>query len=122
LGLGNYRYLPLIDFYFNVSLGKEKSFPYKLQLKKEDIAKLGISKVKFTPAKFDMGGVKEKWITSSVGSYLITWNFSQIKNFGIVDDYVIKKCPGNIVAQQFRYGKENEIIFSSDHDVFVQKR
>jgi hypothetical protein len=108
---------------FDVSMGKEKPIPYKLQLRPQDLAKLGIREVKFTSAKFDTGeSIEEKWIITSTGPYLITWNFDKVKKFGIVDDYKIKKCPEKVVADQFRYNYANEVVVTLPDDVVLQKR
>lgn len=108
---------------FDVSMGKEKPVPFKLQLRPQDISKNKIKQIKFTPAKFDTGeSIKEQWIITSTGPYLITWNFDKIRRFGIVDDYKIKKCPEKVVADQFRYNAADQVVVTLPDDVVLQTR
>lgn len=85
-----------------------KSKPRRLQLKPEHVAAMG-KPVCFTPAKFNTGPGDEKTIVSSSGPYVITWNFRRIK-LGNTHDYVIKQYEEDIVADNFKFGQDRNII------------
>ena len=66
---------------FEVSMGKEKPDPIKLQLHVKDLAKYKINSVNFTKAHFNNFNVSSKEHTSIVtttGPYVITWNLRRI--------------------------------------------
>ena len=74
---------------FEFRMGKEKPTPIRLALKTSDIAKFGIKKLAFRPAKFNnftVGGKEEISIVSSTDDILVTWNFKRIKR-GLRPDY-----------------------------------
>lgn len=74
---------------FEARMRKEKPTPIRLALKTSDIAKFGIKKLNFRPAKFNnftVGGKDEISIVSSTGDILVTWNFKRIK-LGLRPDY-----------------------------------
>lgn len=74
---------------FEARMGKEKPTPIRLALKTSDIAKFGIKKLNFRPAKFNnftVGGKDEISIVTSTGDVLVTWNFKRIKR-GLRPDY-----------------------------------
>jgi VID27 C-terminal WD40-like domain/VID27 PH-like domain len=99
----------------------DMSAPRKLQLRAEDILQYGMSPIKFTTAHFDVGPDAERWIVTSSGPFIITWNFKKIKK-GIVSGYKIKKCYQNVVADQFRYTHPDQIVVTCPDQVLLQKR
>ena len=102
---------------FTKSLGAKKPAPIRLQLKPEHAAYVG--EISFTPAKFNIGSSgPEKFIVTSTGPFVITWNFRRIKQ-GKVFDYTIKQYQDNVVADQFKFNDNRAIVVALPHDVKV---
>lgn len=123
-------YLLLIDTLigdgrYKGSLGFDRSFPAdskpiprRLQLKPEHLAYMQ-TEVSFTPARFNTGvNEEEKTIVTSTGPFVITWNFKRVKQ-GRTDDYQIRKYQSNVVADNFKFGTDRNVIVALEHDVFM---
>ncbi|KAJ9108936.1 hypothetical protein QFC21_000258 [Naganishia friedmannii] len=123
-------YLLLIDTLighgrYQGSLGFDRSFPAdakpiprRLQLKPEHLAYMQTD-VNFTPARFNTGIDKEeKTIVTSTGPFVITWNFKSVKR-GKFDDYSIRKYQSNVVADDFKFGTDKNVIVALEQDVFM---
>jgi hypothetical protein len=80
------------DTGFNKRMGDQKPVPIRLKLRPEHIAYMGVE-VNFTRARFNTGESDEKYIVTSTGPYVVTWNFRRVKA-GKLFDYVIKKVGG----------------------------
>ncbi|RKP10131.1 VID27 cytoplasmic protein-domain-containing protein [Thamnocephalis sphaerospora] len=94
----------------------KKPVPKRLQLKPEHVAYMG-SQVSFTVARFNTGiNEHEKTIVTSTGPYVITWNFRRVKQ-GKLYDYQIKQYDENVVADNFKYGQDRNIIVALPDDV-----
>jgi hypothetical protein len=110
------------------SLGFDRSFPAdskpiprRLQLKPEHVAYMD-SAVNFTPARFNTGvNETEKTIVTSTGKYVITWNFRRLKQ-GRTDDYNIKQYDSRVVADNFKYGADKNIIVALEHNVIMANK
>jgi hypothetical protein len=100
----------------------KKPKPIKLTLHPTDLVTYNIKKIDFTPAHFNMSSTgSEKWIVTSTGKYIITFNFSRVvagKQFA----YKIKKCNDKIVSDNFRYGLDNEVVVVEPHNLYVEER
>lgn len=123
-------YLLLIDTLigdgrYKGSLGFDRSFPAdskpiprRLQLRPEHLAYMQHD-VSFTPARFNTGIDKEeKTIVTSSGPFVITWNFKRVKQ-GKLDDYQIKKYQSNVVADDFKFGTDRNLVVALEQDVFM---
>jgi len=104
---------------FESRMGKEKPAPRRLQLRREHIAKMG--NVAFTPARFNTGTDKETSIVTSTGPYVITWNFSKVKQ-NVLDEYQVKQFSEVIVGDEFRYGTDKAIVVATPNDVSMAKK
>ncbi|RKP23246.1 VID27 cytoplasmic protein-domain-containing protein, partial [Syncephalis pseudoplumigaleata] len=94
----------------------KKPVPKRLQLKPEHVAYMG-SAVSFTVARFNTGiNEHEKTIVTSTGPYVITWNFRRVKQ-GKLYDYQIKQYQEDVVADNFKYGQDRNIIVALPDDV-----
>ncbi|KAI8803463.1 VID27 cytoplasmic protein-domain-containing protein [Cladochytrium replicatum] len=93
---------------FQKPMGEKKPHPKRLQLKPEHVAWMG-TEVNFTPAHFNAGEGDEKSIVTSTGPFVITWNFRRVKQ-GKLWDYQIKKYADNVVADNFKFGADRNII------------
>jgi hypothetical protein len=94
----------------------KKPTPKRLQLKPEDVAYMGCQ-VSFTPARFNTGiNELEKTIVTSTGPYVLTWNLRRVK-LGKVDEYQIRRYDDNVVADNFRFGQDRNIIVTLPDDV-----
>lgn len=80
------------------------------------------SAVNFTPARFNTGvNETEKTIVTSTGKYVITWNFRRLKQ-GRTDDYSIKQYDSRVVADNFKYGADKNIIVALEHNVIMANK
>ncbi|WWC90654.1 uncharacterized protein L201_005590 [Kwoniella dendrophila CBS 6074] len=139
-------YLLLIDTLigdgrYKGSLGFDRSFPAdskpiprRLQLKPEHIAYME-DPVSFTPARFNTGvNEAEKTIVTSTGKYVVICKFvlfrawlTQIGNFrrlkqGRIDDYQIKQYDSRVVADNFKFGADKNIIVALEHNVVMANK
>lgn len=106
---------------FTKSMGKEKPAPKRLQLKPEHVAFMG-SQVSFTTARFSTGSAEERSIITSTGPFVITWNLRRVKQ-GKLFDYQIKRYEDTVVADNFRYGQDRNIVVTlPDHVTMISKK
>ncbi|CAM6031479.1 unnamed protein product [Sphagnum compactum] len=63
----------------------------------------------FTEAHFSTGLANEKSIIASTGPYVITWSLKTIRQ-GRLYDYSIRKYSDDIVADNFKFGQDKNII------------
>ncbi|WVR00053.1 hypothetical protein IAU59_007195 [Kwoniella sp. CBS 9459] len=116
------------DGRYKGSLGFDRSFPAdskpiprRLQLKPEHVAYME-DPVSFTPARFNTGvNEAEKTIVTSTGKYVITWNFRRLKQ-GRTDDYQIKQYDSRVVADNFKFGADKNIIVALEHNVLMANK
>lgn len=110
---GNYKG----QYGFTRSFAKDsKPTPRRLQLRPEHVAYMD-TPISFTPARFNTGiDEDEKTIVTSTGPYVVTWNFRRVKS-GKLDDYQIKKYADNVVADNFKFGADRNIIVTLPNDV-----
>ncbi|KAJ3070723.1 hypothetical protein HDU98_006244 [Podochytrium sp. JEL0797] len=108
---------------FEKSLGDQKPIPIRLQLRAEHVAYMGGS-VSFTPARFNTSGgsgsagFEETSIVTSTGPFVVTWNFRRVKQ-GKLNDYTIKQYGQDIVADNFKFGGDKNIIVALPEDVHM---
>ncbi len=106
---------------FDVQMGKEKPKPILLKIKANDIAKYKLDELVFSPARFNVNKQDgETNIITSLGDYVINWNFSRVKK-GIFDDYKIKRVYQNVVDNQFKFNR-NQIVLTMDHKLRIQNQ
>lgn len=106
---------------FNAQMGKEKPNPKLLKVKAIDVSKYGLDKLFFTPARFNVNKqTGETNIITSMGDYVINWNFTKIKK-GILDDYKIKNVNQHILDNQFKFNRD-QIVVTMDHKLRVQNQ
>ncbi|ORY06086.1 Vid27 family protein [Basidiobolus meristosporus CBS 931.73] len=99
----------------------EKPAPKRLQLKPEHVAYMN-EPVAFTPAKFNTSEAEdERTIVTSTGPYVITWNFRRVKQ-GRLDDYQIKRYTDTVVADNFKFGEDRNIVVALPQDVTMVKK
>ena len=108
---------------FSGRMGKEKSTPLKLAILPKDRIKYKIDQVLFTKARFNTGTLQnsyERWIVTSCGDFVITFDFDKIKK-GHRDAYKITNTKGQVVRDVFRHNHQNEIVIAQTEDVFMSK-
>jgi hypothetical protein len=100
---------------FQISMGKSKPVPIKLQLRPEDAVKYKLRQICFRKAHFDMGGAgkKEHLIVSATGHLLVTWVLKSVQR-GRIYDYTIRAYDENVVADQFRFGHTDVVVALPD--------
>ena len=124
------KYLLLVDVMnkdgrksgFNKTLKvNDRTTPIRLQMKQSDINKYGLTNSNYTAAKFNMNKNGENNIITSLGEYIIIWNFSDIKK-GKFLNYKIKKIDDTIIDNKFKIGKGNKIIITLPYKVRIQNQ
>ncbi len=106
---------------FTAQMGKEKPNPRTLKIKPIDVNKYHLEGLNFTSAKFNVSKENaETNIITSLGDYVVVWNFSKIRK-GILDDYKIKKVNQNVIENQFKFNR-NQIVVTMDHKLRIQNQ
>lgn len=73
--------------------------------------------LKFTKAHFNVGlDSKEQTIVTSTGPYAITWSLKKILR-GDADPYLIKMYSNDVVADNFKFGSDKNVIIALKDDV-----
>ena len=130
-------YLLLIDTLqkdgrYEGKLGFERSFakdskpqPRRLGLQPNHVAqfqhetKAGVS---FTPAKFNSGiDSTETSIITSTGPFLVSWSLKKVLE-GKKDPYNIKRYSDNVVADNFEFGSDKNVIMALPNEVEMAAR
>ncbi|GAA6039632.1 hypothetical protein JCM8097_002227 [Rhodosporidiobolus ruineniae] len=104
----------------------EKPAPKRLTLRPEHVAHMqevcgdGVS---FTPAKFNaaLNGDPERTIVTSTGPFIVAWNFRQVKQ-GNTANYTLRRFGADVVADNFKFGGDREIIVTLPENVFVEEK
>lgn len=114
-------------------LGFEKSFakdskpqPRRLGLQPAHVAQFQHETkqpLAFTPARFNTGvDSEETSIITATGPFIITWNLKQVLA-GRKDPYTIKRYGENVMADNFRFGSDKNVIVALPNEVnMVQKK
>ncbi|KAF9510843.1 hypothetical protein BS47DRAFT_1377366 [Hydnum rufescens UP504] len=105
-------------------LGFDRSFPAdkkplakRLTLTPQHVAYMG--EISFTPARFNTGPDQvEKSIVTSSGPYVIAWDFNRVKK-GQKDKYEIKQYGDTVVADNFRFGDDSDIVVALANNVLM---
>ncbi|KDQ20677.1 hypothetical protein BOTBODRAFT_26693 [Botryobasidium botryosum FD-172 SS1] len=115
--IGNGRYAGSLGFDRSFP-AESKPVPKRLQLKPEHVAFMGAA-VNFTPAKFNTGPDQtENTIVTSSGPFVIAWDFTRMKA-GRADKYDIRRYDDTVVADNFRFGNDKDIIVALSNDVLM---
>ena len=99
----------------------ERKTPLRLQIKTTDIAKFGLNNANYTHAKFNMNKNGENNIITSLGEYIIIWNYNDIRK-GKIANYKIKKVNELVIDNDFKFGKGNKIIITMPTKVRIQNQ
>ncbi|BGP37527.1 Vacuolar import and degradation protein 27 [Rhodotorula kratochvilovae] len=105
----------------------EKPTPRRLTLRPEHVAHMqevqGGEGVCFTPAKFNaaLTGEPERTIVTSTGPFIVAWNFRQVKA-GNTHNYTLRRFSDDVVADNFKFGGDREIIVTLPENVFVEEK
>ncbi|GAA5825080.1 hypothetical protein JCM3770_004730 [Rhodotorula araucariae] len=105
----------------------EKPTPRRLTLRPEHVAHMqevqGGEGVCFTPAKFNaaLTGEPERTIVTSTGPFIVAWNFRQVKA-GNIHNYTLRRFSDDVVADNFKFGGDREIIVTLPENVFVEEK
>ncbi|GAM40919.1 Vid27 family protein [Talaromyces pinophilus] len=114
-------------------LGFEKSFakdskpqPRRLGLQPAHVAQFQHETkqpLAFTPARFNTGvDSEETSIITATGPFIITWNLKKVLA-GRKDPYTIKRYGENVMADNFRFGSDKNVIVALPNEVnMVQKK
>ena len=104
---------------FTCCLKRARRKPKTLKLSPVDIIKYGLEDDCYTPAKFNVSkNNNETRITSSLGQYIIVWNFEDVKK-GIVDAYKIRNVNEFVLGNTTKFDK-NQLIITMPNKVRLQ--
>ena len=82
--------------------------PVTLKLNTKDIAKYDLQDKCFTPARFDLNENGVNNIITSLGEYIIIWNYNDIRKKRM--NYKIQKAGDLVIDNYFKVGQGNKII------------
>ena len=99
----------------------ERKTPLRLQIKTTDIVKYGLNNANYTPAKFNMNKSGENNIITSLGEYIIIWNYNDIRK-GKIASYKIKKVNDLVIDNDFKLGKGNKIVITMPTKIRIQNQ
>ena len=92
--------------------------PVTLRLNTKDIAKYDLQDKAFTPARFDLNESGLNNIITSMGEYIIIWNYNDIRKGKM--NYKIKKADDLVIDNYFKVGKGNKIIVGMPTKMRIQ--
>ena len=92
--------------------------PVTLRLNTKDIAKYDLQDKAFTPARFDLNESGVNNIITSMGEYIIIWNYNDIRKGKM--NYKIKKADDLVIDNYFKMGNGNKIIVGMPTKVRIQ--
>ncbi|KAK6090529.1 hypothetical protein P3W45_000626 [Vairimorpha bombi] len=110
----NYLLLYTVDGNYKNQVGKDKPVPKRLTLRPEHLAYIN-EEINFTPAKFSTDS-NESSIITSTGKYVVKWNLMDVLR-GKVFSYQLSKCSDLVVADNFEFGDNDNIIVTMPDDV-----
>ncbi|CAX40964.1 vacuolar import and degradation protein, putative [Candida dubliniensis CD36] len=104
----------------------KKPTPRRLALKPEHEAYMvrenGGKPLAFTPAYFNTGrDSKETTIVTSLGKYIVTWSMGKVL-LDKPNPYLVKRYTQNVIADNFKFGSNNEVIMALQDDVSMVSR
>ena len=99
----------------------ERKTPLRLQIKTTDVAKYGLTDANYTGAKFNVNKSGENNIITSLGEYIIIWNYNDIRK-GKIANYKIKKVNDLVIDNYFKVGKGNKIIIAMPTKMRIQNQ
>lgn len=95
---------------FTVCLKRAKRKPKTLKISPFDIVRYGLKDDSYTPARFNLSNTSsETTITTSLGPYIIIWNFEDVKK-GILDSYKLKNVNEYVLANTSRFDRNQMIV------------
>ena len=99
----------------------ERKTPIRLQIKTTHVAKYGLADANYTNAKFNVNKNGENNIVTSLGEYIIVWNYNDIRK-GKIANYKIQKVNDLVVDNYFKGGQGDKIIIAMPTKVRIQKQ
>ncbi|RMZ82289.1 hypothetical protein DV738_g1873, partial [Chaetothyriales sp. CBS 135597] len=111
---------------FEKAFGKDsKPQPRRLGLTPSHVAQFQHETgqpLSFTTAKFNTGeGTQETSIITSTGPFLVTWSLKKVVN-GTKDPYNIRRYGDTVVADNFEYGSDKNVILTLPNEVDMVSR
>ena len=111
---------------FEKSFGKDsKPQPRRLGLAPNHVAQFQHETghpISFTPAKFNAGeGTSETSIITSTGPFLVTWSLKKVLA-GNKDPYNIRRYGDTVIADNFEYGSDKNVILTLPNEVDMVSR
>ena len=97
---------------------EERREPLTLRISAKDMAKYDLEDKAFTPARFNLNESGVNNIITSLGEYVIFWNYNDIRKGK--KNYKIKKADDLVIDNYFKIGKGNKIIIGMPTKVRMQ--
>ena len=99
----------------------ERKTPIRLQVSTKDLSKYGLTEANYTKAKFNMNKNGENNIITSLGEYVIIWNYNDIRK-GKFMNYKIKIVNDLVIDNYFKAGTGNKILVAMPTKVRIQNQ
>ena len=99
----------------------DRKTPLRLQIKTTDVAKYSLNDANYTAAKFNKNKNGENNIITSLGEYIIIWNYNDIRR-GKIANYKIKKVNDLVIDNYFKVGSGNKIIIAMPNKIRIQNQ
>ena len=99
----------------------DRKTPIRLQVSTKDLSKYGLTEANYTKAKFNMNKNGENNIITSLGEYVIIWNYNDIRK-GKFMNYKIKKVNDLVIDNYFKAGTGNKILVAMPTKVRIQNQ
>ena len=96
----------------------ERREPLTLRINAKDLAKYDLEDKVFTPARFNLNENGANNIITSLGEYIIIWNYNDIRKGKM--NYKIKKADDLVIDNYFKVGNGNKIIIGMPTKVRMQ--
>lgn len=106
---------------FEKAFGKDsKPQPRRLGLSPTHVAQMMHSTkttISFTPAHFNAGvDGGETTVVTATGPYVVTWSMKKVLR-GTKDPYVLKKYDAEVMADNFKFGSDKNVIVALPNEV-----
>jgi hypothetical protein len=99
----------------------ERPRPIKLTISLKHLQLCKIDNLQLIPAKFDeRKGVKEMYIVSGFGEYLVIWNMAQVVR-GDLFNYKFTNIDGTLVQTEFMVNNVKKLILTTSSGIVIKE-
>ncbi|KAI9159225.1 Vacuolar import and degradation protein 27 [Blastocladiella emersonii ATCC 22665] len=95
----------------------------RLALRPEHVARMGGRPPSFSAAYFNVAPTGETSLVTSTGPYAVTWDLAHVLRGGRHRDwYTVKPFDADVVADQFKFGDDRNVVVALPDDVMSVNR